>query len=132
MKKLHRFNATFRQTAVDIAEAIGLQFVSTPKQVENGTLMFNDPQTDAYYAIYESGYVRRFIPSFICEPGAQKIDGVMHEMYQLNKVRKTVVRFGDGNTYDHYKRVLANPDEQLGILAKAVINRRNKIKINKN
>lgn len=76
--------------------------------------MFYDLESNVKYALYESGYVRR-------------LDG--QAMYQLNKTHdgyKTTKY--NGKEYTHYQkiRVLANPDEQLGIFVKSVVNWRNK------
>jgi hypothetical protein len=128
---MYKFNASFRKSAAAVGEALGLEFISTRRQVENGTLMFNDPQANIKYAMYESGYVRRLIPVGNCPWGnSQTINGRGHAMYQLNKVRKEHKAFTNfnGEAYSYYQnvRILAGPEEQLGILVKAVVNWRNK------
>jgi hypothetical protein len=127
---MYKFNASFRKSAAAVATELGLEFISTKRQVERGTLMFNDPETNVKYAMYESGYVRRLLPLGRYFWGnSQTIGGQGHQMYQLNKTRKdfktTVYK---GKSYTHYQtvRLLANPEEQLGILAKSVVNYRNK------
>jgi len=125
--KRHKFNAHFRTAVMAVAEEMGLQFISTPRQVENGTLMFNDPKSNVKYAMYESGYVRRLVPLGDCPWGnAQTIDGRGHAMYQLNRVirnaHKSSIWNGKVYNYQGAQRVLANPDEQLGILVKSVAN----------
>jgi len=113
-----------------VADELGLEFISSNRQVENGTLMFNDPQSNVKYAMYESGYVRRLVPLGNCPWGnAQTINGRGHAMYQLNKTTKDFKTTAyKGKTYTHYQtvRLLANPEEQLGIFAKSVVNYRNK------
>jgi hypothetical protein len=128
---MYKFNASFRKSAAAVGEALGLEFISSKRQVENGTLMFNDSQTNVKYALYESGYVRRLVPIGRQPWGnSQTIDSKGHAMYQLNKVRKDWkhVTSYTGKTYSYYQnvRILANPEEQLGIFAKAVVNWRNK------
>lgn len=111
---MYKFNAQFRKSAAAVATELGLEFISTKRQIENGTLMFNDPQSNVEYALYESGYVRR-------------LDG--QAMYQLNKTRMGIkTTTYKGKEYTHYQkiRVLANPDEQLGIFVKSVVNWRNR------
>lgn len=110
---MYKFNASFRKSAAAVATELGVEFISTKRQVENGTLMFNDPKTNVNYAMYESGYVRRLLPA----------------MYQLNKTRDGYkTRTYNGKDYTTYQRIriMANPDEQLGIFAKSIVNYRNK------
>lgn len=123
-----KFTTPFRKSAIAVAEELGLEFISTRLQVENGTLMFNDPDSNVKYALYESGYVRRLIGTTGGWSNSQTIDGCGHQMYQLNKTtygyKKTTYA---GKTYTHYgkTRLLAQPIEQLGILAQSVVNWRN-------
>ena len=129
--KNYKFNARFRTAVMAVAEEMGLEFISTPRQVENGTLMFNDPIGKVKYAMYESGYVRRFIPVGICPWGnSQTIKGRGHQMYQLNRVirnaHKSSIWKDKVYNYVGAHRVLAGPDEQLGILVKSVANWRNR------
>jgi len=126
---MYKFNASFRKSAYAVATEMGLEFISTKRQVERGTLMFNDPQTNVKYAMYESGYIRRLVPTRYHWSSSQTIGGSGHQMYQLNKTRKefkTTVYNGKSYTHYHTVRLLANPEEQLGILAKSVVNYRNK------
>jgi hypothetical protein len=123
---MYKFNASFRKSTYAVATEMGLEFISTKRQVENGTLMFNDPQTNVKYAMYESGYVRRLTPIGNCPWGnSQTIQDRGHAMYQLNKTRK-VPRSGPGWTFSSTERIKANPEEQLGIFVKSIVNYRNK------
>ena len=106
---MYKFNASFRKSTYAVATEMGLEFISTKRQVENGTLMFYDPRSRAKYALYESGYVRRLNPA----------------MYQLNKTRK-VTHQGSKYVYQMTERIKANPEEQLGIFVKSIVNYRNK------
>ena len=120
---MYKFNASFRKSAAAVATELGLEFISTKRQVENGTLMFNDPETNVKYAMYESGYVRRFIPtSFHWSP----FQTVKNQMYQLNKTRKVTHQTAKGYPCQMTERVKANPEEQLGIFVKSIVNYRNK------
>ncbi len=75
MKNFCNFDARFRKSAALVANEMGMEFISTPRQVENGTLMFNDPVRNVKYAMYESGYVRRLTPLGRCPWGnAQTIN----------------------------------------------------------
>jgi len=127
---MYKFNASFRKSAAAVATELGLEFISTKRQVENGTLMFNDPESNVKYAMYESGYVRRLVPIGNCPWGnSQTINSKGHAMYQLNKTRdgfKTTTYKGKAYTSYQKIRILANPDEQLGIFAKSIVNWRNK------
>ncbi len=119
---MYKFNASFRKSAAAVATEMGLEFVSTKRQVENGTLMFYDPKTKTKYAMYESGYVRRLYKTSSWGVKTQHV-------YQLNKTRKDYkTTVFNGKTYTSYQtvRILANPEEQLGILVKSVVNFRNK------
>jgi hypothetical protein len=113
---MNKFNAQFRKSAVAVAEAIGLEFISTKRQVENGTLVFNDAKTNTQYAMYESGYVRRGVNG--CW---NRFSGSTASLrwYQLNRTERY-----HGRT----ARILAGPCEQLGILVKSVVNWREKSK----
>jgi hypothetical protein len=110
MKKHCKFSSTFRQNVVRVAETLGLEFISTPRQVQNGTLSFYDPQGKCTYSLYESGYVRR---SYYNEYALFSHTNV----YQLNRTRFTQKSWGKSK-----QRILANPDEQLGIFTRSVIN----------
>jgi hypothetical protein len=126
---MYKFNASFRKSAYAVATEMGLEFISTKRQVENGTLMFNDPQTNVKYAMYESGYVRRLLPTRCHWSSSQTIQDQGHQMYQLNrvhKVNKTNTYQGKTYTYTMKERIKANPEEQLGILVKSIVNFRNK------
>jgi len=115
------FNTAFRQNVVMVAETLGLTFISTARQVNNGTLIFWDPRTSVKYSLHESGYVRRWIKPSIWGP---KGDGLVEatEAYQLNPTQKVWV---PNRTYKRTVRLLATPYEQLGIFTKAVIAYRN-------
>ena len=119
------FNTAFRQNVLMVAETLGLTFISTARQVNNGTLMFWDPQTEVKYSLHESGYVRRYIkPSPWGEIG--KGLEVYMEGYQLNRTTKAKTEpNANGYTREYTKRLLATPYEQLGIFTKAVITYRN-------
>jgi hypothetical protein len=122
---MYKFNASFRKSTYAVATEMGLEFISTKRQVENGTLMFNDPQTNVKYAMYESGYIRRLIPTGFRWSSSQTVKEQMHQMYQLNKTHK-VTHQGSRYTYQMTARIKANPEEQLGILVKSIVNYRNK------
>jgi len=116
-----KFNATFRASAVAVAQELGLEFISTRRQVNNGTLMFNDPETGVQYAMYDSGYVRRHIKgyrhSFMKE--------APRYMYPLNKRASYIAPSTNGWNHSQCGTyLLAGPDEQLGILTRAVMNYR--------
>ena len=130
---MYKFNASFRKSTYAVATELGLEFISTKRQVENGTLMFNDPQTNVKYAMYESGYVRRLLPIGNCPRGNSQTSGCVRRLlpavYQLNKTRdgyKTTTYKGKDYTTYQRIRIMANPDEQLGIFTKSIVNYRNK------
>ena len=126
---MYKFNASFRKSVAAVATELGMKFISTKRQVENGTLMFEDPETDSVYALYESGYIRRFIPLGWHWGVAQTIKKRNYAMYQLNKVQfaeKTTEYAGKTYTHTMKQRIKANPEEQLGIFVKSVVNYRNK------
>jgi hypothetical protein len=126
--KNYKFNARFRTAVMAVADEMGLEFISTPRQVENGTLMFNDPIGKVKYAMYESGYVRRLVPTTIWQTPYPNKSG--YAMYQLNRVIRNAHKSSIWNNkvynYRGAHRVLAGPDEQLGILVKSVANWRNR------
>jgi hypothetical protein len=109
-----KFNAHFRNAVNEVASELGLDYASTTRQTNKGTLMFYDPVTGALYAIYESGYVRRFVKrNFWLRQG-------QYQGYQLNKtftskpasVRRTI------------RELCQTPEQALGIMAIGVLNYR--------
>ena len=107
-----KFNASFRKSALAVANELELEFVSTPTQIKNGTLKFNDPETDVQYALHESGYIRRYIKGY----QHHFMTEAPNNMYPLNRRNRD---YCADNTY-----YLASPDEQLGIMCRAVMNYR--------
>ena len=115
MEKFCKFNTTFRQNAADVAVALGLEICTSPRQANNGTLAFYDPQTKATYTLHETGYVRRAY--FKTSWG---YDFLHREIYQLNQTKVEKVKYPTF-TSSRTHRILAGPYEQLGIFAKAVL-----------
>ena len=111
-----KFNTSFRRAAVAVAEELGLEFISTKRQLNNGTLKFHDPKTDAQYALCESGYIRRYVKGF--KHSFMTETPIYH--YPLNTRNKL---WAANTTYD-----LAGPNEQLGIMVRAINNYRQKTK----
>ena len=113
-----KFNATFRLATAAVADELGLVLFSTKRQIENGTLEFYDPHTDVKYAIYESGYIRRFIRKSVRGMQLEHVWNVWTG-YQLNPQQ---------NAFGRNERILIdNPNEQLGIMVRAIVNyRKNK------
>lgn len=107
--KFCKFNARFRKATNRVAETMGLEFISTPLQVENGTLCFYDPETDTCYSLHESGYIRRHVRT------DNKMVKYDWQTYQLNRTEL--------NRYS-VSRILASPDTQLGIFVRAILNYR--------
>jgi hypothetical protein len=99
---------------------MGLDFISTPRQVENGTLMWHDPETDVKYAIYETGYIRRFFErynyGYLYSEGAT---ATKWSGYQLNRQRKVNRR--------NVRELATTPDELLGMLVRAIVSYRKTI-----
>jgi hypothetical protein len=127
MKK-YTFNARYRGTVNRVMEQLGLEYAGSPARIENGTLLFRDPQTGCLYGFYESGYCRRLIPSFVWG-SSETIGGKNYAGYQLNKTEKQLVQYQhNGRVYECLQkvRILANPMEQLGIVTAAIANYRNK------
>jgi hypothetical protein len=110
------FDARFRQSCHNVISDMGLDFISTPRQVENGTLMFADSETDCRYAIYETGYIRRFIKRGYY---TNQQDSSMWKGYQLNRQHKV-----DGRTV---REPATTPDELLGKLVRAITHYRTEV-----
>lgn len=108
------YTTHFIKSAIAVTEAIGLEFISSEKQIRNGSLVFHDPESNTVYGLYLSGYVRRHSGN---------------RMYQLNKTTygHKVTEY-NGQTYTHWGkiRLLVGPDEGLGILVQAVVRWRHK------
>ena len=127
--KTHKFNARYRQSVNAVLTEMGLKLSSTRQQIENGTLVYSDPQTDCLYALYESGYIRRFIPNPVGWGTSYNRDNTNYKMYQLNPTRiGTVEHEYNGRIYKNTQkiRILLNPMEQLGQIVIAIQNYRNR------
>jgi len=129
MKKIHTFDARYRQSVDRVMQSMGLYLISTHRQIENGTLMYWDPQTNCLYALYESGYIRRFTPKRLQWGAAYRRKGTNYAMYQLNPTRIETVTHtykGQVSKYESIQRIKLNPAEQLGRITIAITNYRNK------
>jgi hypothetical protein len=119
----YRFRADYRKNVNNVMSEMGLRLVSSPRQIENGTLLYRDLETGCLYGLYESGYCRRFVES---QSGCgQTIKGRNYKMYQLNRRVKLNQRKPKktpfAKTYPpRYMRIMANPIEQLGIVVSAI------------
>lgn len=75
--------------------------ITTPRQSQNGTRMFQCPTTGDLYGSYASGYVRR-----------KNVNGESKRFYQLNPVdviKQTHKLFnGTEYVYSQYKRIMIN------------------------
>lgn len=104
MKNYTQFTPGFKSAVRQTAETLELTEVTTPRQKKNGTLFFHDPYTNTFYALYESGYVRRHTYGGW---------GGGRAMYQLN-LQKI-------NEKGWTERIPMNSWEQLGKMTAAVI-----------
>jgi len=87
--------------------SIGLIETTTDSQMNNGTREFMDPNTNALYSSYSSGYIRR-------KP-------IRSGSYQLNK-KISIEQSPNGI---RYQRIMEfNPDNRIDIIAHAVVNYR--------
>ncbi len=118
------FNAKFRTDLVNVAETLGLEFISTHRQVENGTLMFEDPRTNCRYALYESGYIRRLIKKHEYLGSGAWSKQSTWGMYPLNRRVKEYRTYLNGNTHIGQPYRLAENDEQMAIFVRAITNYR--------
>ena len=109
--KRYKFTTKFKNSVKDVMGELGLDEIKTKRQ-KNGTLMFEDPETESVYGLYESGYCRRLVPIDIHWGTSQIINGKNYQMYQLNKTYSIDSR--------HKARLFANPIEQLGLVVSAI------------
>ena len=117
------FNANTRKKIHAVMVDMGLSLISTPRQIENGTLLYKDPETQCLYSFHQSGYCRRYTPLRQHWGAAYRINNTSYAMYQLNRTQYgTKVTTYNGREYTTYQkmRILANPVEQLGIVAGAI------------
>jgi len=117
------FNAYTRKKIHAVMTDMGLALISTRRQIENGTLMYRDPETQCLYSFHQSGYCRRYTPQRHHWGTAFESNGTRYAMYQLNRVEngtKTTTYNGKAYTTRHQIRILANPVEQLGIVTAAI------------
>jgi len=126
--KQYKFDARYRQSVDRVLGSMGLFHIGTRRQVENGTLMYLDPRTNCLYALYESGYIRRFTPKQLAWGQAFQYNGKGYAMYQLNPVynenRTYTSLDGKQHLYKVKARRLLSPIEQLGRITIAITNYR--------
>ena len=126
--KQYKFDARYRQSVDRVLGSMGLYHIGTRRQVENGTLMYRDPRTNCLYALYESGYIRRFTPKQLAWGKAFQYNGKSYAMYQLNPVYNETknVKSYTGKEYLYTVKVrrLLSPIEQLGRITIAITNYR--------
>lgn len=95
-------------------EVLGLEEITTKRQLNNGTRSFKDPITNNIYSSYESGYVRVHCPHMA--------------PYQLNKTtnKNVSIRNGDWEyTYRKVERIMIPTEtERLERLVHCVGNHR--------
>ena len=123
MSRVYKFNSTVRENIYRVMMELDMDFISNKRQIENGTLLFEDPQTGALYGFYESGYIRRFYQTTMRWGAAQTINGIGYAMYQLNPVyTEYCVSEYNAKTYEYTRkrRQLVGPMEQLGIAVSAI------------
>ena len=119
MNTYYEFTTPFRKAVKQVAKSLKLKNATTKRMNNNKTLRFYDKKTNVYYSLHQSGYVRRHIRMGWTSG---------YTPYQLNdtivtpRLDKKGIRTGLVTT----ERILANPNEQLGIFAKAVANYRSK------
>ncbi len=116
--KICKFTTQFKNSVKDVMSELGLNEIENKGQ-KNGTLMFEDPETESVYGLYESGYCRRLVPIDIHWGTSQIINGKNYQMYQLNRVWL--------NQSGRKIRILSNPAEQLGLVVKAIVRTRKRI-----
>ena len=116
---------TEEKLAIDTLKALGVKDVTTNRQKNNGTTMFELPTGDNV-AEFSSGYIRKYLMS--------GVDGYKyHTCYQLNPVYKSPFKIitGDGTLYEgqHSNRMLIyNRAERLKRLVLYTIKQINKSK----
>lgn len=84
--------------------------ITTPRQSQNGTRMFQCPKTGDLYGSYASGYVRR-----------KNVNGDSKRFYQLNPVDVTKQTYtlnnGTEYVYCQYKRIMIpNESDRLALI----------------
>jgi len=120
-EKRYTFTKAFVQAAEIAMAELGLQRVERHREA-NGTLMWSEP-SGVVYALYESGYCRRLVPTNMHWGTADSIGGRRCAMYQLNRTaitEKVVVYAGKRYTHRGKERIMASPYEQLGICVAAI------------
>ena len=104
-------------------EALGCIEMTSQRQADNGTIRYYDPQTKAYYLLYENGYVRRSFGRY------KKANGRWSDetIYQLNPKGKGYYRSPYSNLgYETTIRIMLDThDERVDCAARGVVNYRN-------
>ena len=108
------FSPQFRKAAIKAGKELRLEETTSARQTKNGTIEFYDEVTKCFYALYESGYIRRSVRSGWYGNGTWKA-------YQLNPQN----RIPNGTNYMgtpcyNTERVLLDGWGQLGKLASCV------------
>ena len=109
--------------AINILNALGVKDVTTNRQKNNGTTMFELPTGDTV-AEFDSGYIRKYLMS-----GQENLK--FHSCYQLNPTYKTPYKmiWQDGKLHEgtHNRRMLIfNRAERLKKLVLYTIKQINK------
>lgn len=107
-------------------EALGCIEMTSQRQADNGTIRYFDPQTKAYYLLYENGYVRRSFGRYKMANGRWSDETI----YQLNpKGKGTYTSKISGITFPTTVRVMIEThDARMDCAARAVVNYRNTLK----
>jgi len=113
--KRFRFTKKFRAAVAEFANNYGLIETTTARQKKNGTIQLSDPTANVSYTMHQNGYVRRKLVTYRSR----------NDHYQLNRV-KTMWEVTNRWRYSYTERIMATPNEQLGILASAIPSYRNR------
>lgn len=107
-------------------EVLGCIEMTSQRQADNGTIRYFDPQTKAYYMLYENGYVRRSFGRYKMANGRWSDETI----YQLNpKGKGTYTSPYSGITFPTTVRIMLDThDKRMDCAARGVINYRNTVK----
>ena len=104
-------------------EALGCIEMTSQRQADNGTIRYYDPQTKAYYLLYENGYVRRSFGRYKMPNGRWSDETI----YQLNPKGKGYYKSKYSSlSYETTIRIMLDThDERMDCAARGVVNYRN-------
>ena len=109
---------------MDITSGTNLTEITTPRQKQNGTRMFQCSRTNTQYGSYSSGYVRRIInytiPIYTVNSEGnlvKALDSNQKTQYPLNKRTRNATEYAKNDFISSI--MISNETDRLNLIVKA-------------